>query len=60
MELAGLKRSFEDMQAKRVKWKTLVTDRHGGVKKFMREKHPKKTHNFDVFHLAKCKILSFK
>ena len=40
MELAGLKRSFEDMQAKRVKWKTLVTDRHGGVKKFMREKHP--------------------
>ena len=58
MELAGLKRAFEDILEKNVNLHTLVTDRHSGIKKYMREKHANKTHKFDVFHLAKCKNTS--
>ena len=37
MELAGLKRSLKVIEAKKVQWETLVTERHCGVKKYMRE-----------------------
>ena len=57
MELAGLKRCLEEVEQRGVDFTTLVTDRHVGVKKYMREKRPKKKHRFDVFHVAKCEYL---
>ena len=57
MELEGLKRSLTDIEEKGVDYKHLVTDRHTGVKKFMREQRPTKNHWYDGFHVAKCKII---
>jgi uncharacterized protein (DUF427 family) len=40
-----------------VKVKDLVTDRHSMVKKYMRENHKDKNHYFDVWHVAKGRIM---
>eukprot|EP00794_Sanderia_malayensis_P001815 gene1815-2037_t len=53
MELAGLKSGLEEMEEHGINFQTIVTDRHGGVKKYMREQKPKTKHRFDVFHVPK-------
>ena len=53
MELAGLKRAFNEMEERGITFTALVTDRHVGVKKFMRETKPDKKHYFDVFSCSK-------
>ena len=37
---------------------TLVTDRHGQVRKWLRENKPRIEHLFDVWHIAKGKLAS--
>nr|XP_022289161.1 uncharacterized protein LOC111101133 [Crassostrea virginica] len=53
MELEGLKRGFQRLEDAGIHIQTLVTDRHGMVKKYMRTEHADKSHYFDVWHLAK-------
>ncbi|XP_069125559.1 uncharacterized protein [Argopecten irradians] len=53
MELEGLKRSISHLEENDIGIKTLVTDRHVMVKKYMREQHPRTDHYFDVWHVAK-------
>ena len=52
MEFEGLKRAIAFLEG-HVHIKDLVTDRHSMVKKFIREQHPDKNHNFDVCHVVK-------
>lgn len=52
MELAGLKRAMGFLKD-HVNIKTLVTDRHSMVKKYMKDCHAEKNHYFDVWHIAK-------
>lgn len=52
MELAGLKRAMAFLKD-HVNIKTLVTDRHSMVKKYMKDCHTEKNHYFDVWHIAK-------
>ena len=54
MELEGLKRCLQLLDNKKLVYATLATDRHGPVRKFMREQKSRTTHLFDVFHVAKC------
>ena len=56
MELAGLKRAMGFLQD-HVNITTLVTDRHSMDKKYMRNFHPEKHPYFDVWHIAKGKLL---
>lgn len=58
MELNGLQRAITDIKLRGIDFETLVTDRHGGVKKYMREKHSNKKHRFDAFHVAKCEFMN--
>ena len=58
MELEGLKRGMTFLE-RHVKVKDLVTDRHSMVKKYMRENHKDKNHYFDVWHVAKGRIISY-
>ena len=55
MELEGLQLALEEVEKFGVKFEILVTDRHAGVKKYMKETHPTKKHHFDAFHVVKCK-----
>ena len=53
MELEGLKRGLAFLKDKGINIKSLTTDRHVGVKKYMRENMPTVDHWFDVWHVAK-------
>ncbi|XP_041457112.1 uncharacterized protein LOC121430959 isoform X2 [Lytechinus variegatus] len=53
MELEGLKRALEKMDAEAVEIKTIVTDRHLQIAKFLRENYPHIDHRYDVWHIAK-------
>ncbi|XP_062599881.1 uncharacterized protein LOC134261454 [Saccostrea cucullata] len=53
MELEGLKRSLLRLCNAGLHVQTLVTDRYGMMKKYMRTEHPDKNHFFDVWHMAK-------
>lgn len=53
MELEGLKRGLQRLEDAGHHVQTLVTDRHGMVKEFMRIEHHDKKHYFDVWHMAK-------
>lgn len=55
MELDGLQRCLEVLDECKVSYTTLVTDRHGPVRKFMRTQKKETKHFFDVFHVAKCR-----
>ena len=55
MELDGLQRCLKVLDESKVSCTTLVTDRHGPVRKFMRTEKKETKHFFDVFHVAKCK-----
>ena len=54
MELHGLQRCLKTLNVNAVSFQTLVTDRHGPIRKFMRTQIKEKKHFFDVFHVAKC------
>ena len=51
-ELAGLKKCVDKIGSNNIK--TLITDRHRGVAKYIREELPNVLHLFDCWHLAKC------
>ena len=57
MELEGLTRSLTFLKKSGVKVKYLVTDRHKQVQKYMREKRKRITHYYDVWHLAKGRMV---
>ncbi|XP_035665192.1 uncharacterized protein LOC118408480 [Branchiostoma floridae] len=52
MEKEGLQRSLQKIQ-EYAEIGTLVTDRHAGINKMIREQHPNIQHLFDVWHVAK-------
>ena len=52
MELEGLKRSLTVIKNQGVDIKTLVTDRHSGIKKYMREQEKDIDQRFDCWHMA--------
>ncbi|CAL4089388.1 unnamed protein product, partial [Meganyctiphanes norvegica] len=53
MELEGLKRSLKCLEDSKLEIKTIVTDRHPSIQKFLRlsKKHVK--HEYDTWHVAK-------
>ena len=57
MELTGLKRCLTFLQEKSMKVSSLTTDRHVQVKKYMRTEKPTIQHWFDVWHVAKGKVV---
>lgn len=52
MELEGLKKGPQQLEDAGLHVQTIVTDRHGMVKKFMRTEHHDKKHFFDVWHMV--------
>lgn len=52
MELEGLKRGLAVIKDADVTIKTLITDRHSGIKKYMRENEEAIDHRFDCWHLS--------
>ena len=52
MELEGLKRGLVAIKNQEVTIKTLITDRHAGIKKYMRENESDIDHRFDCWHMA--------
>ena len=57
MQLEGLKRGYQRLEDSGINVQTLVPDRHGMIKKYMRTEHADKSHYFDVWHLAKGIII---
>ena len=57
MEKEGLVRAVNRLDKEGLKIGTFVTDRHNQITKWIREKHPEIDHRFDVWHVAKCKII---
>ncbi|KAI8487036.1 hypothetical protein Bbelb_352960 [Branchiostoma belcheri] len=53
MEQKGLEKSLAWMESVDVEVGTLVTDRHVGINKMIREDHPTIKHLFDIWHVAK-------
>ena len=53
MELAGLKRVKEKLDSLGVKVRSLITDRHAQVQKWVRERWPDVEHYYDIWHVAK-------
>ena len=58
MELEGLKRSLSVIKNQDVDIQTLVTDRHSGIKKYLREQEKDIDHRFDCWHMATSMLLS--
>lgn len=52
MELEGLKRGLAVVKNADVTISTLVTDRHSGIKKYIRENEQSIDHRFDCWHLS--------
>ena len=52
MEKEGLVRALNSLQQVKTV-KTLVTDRHPGIQKWLRETKPEIRHFYDVWHVAK-------
>ena len=57
MELEGLKRCFNVLDANRIEMDSLITDHHMSVQKYMRENRPMVKHYYDIWHMAKCKLI---
>ena len=53
MEKEGLSRAIDYLSANSLDVKTLVTDRHKQIAKFIRDKHPSIDHRYDVWHVSK-------
>ena len=52
MELEGLKRCLQKIKDANLRVKSLVTDRHVMVKKYMKDEEPDIEHLFDIYHVA--------
>ena len=59
MEKEGLVRAVEFLKKKKFKIGTLVTDRHKQIAKWVREKMATTDHRYDVWHLAKCELITY-
>ena len=57
MEVEGLKRGLTQISADGLRPVVLVTDRHSSVKKLMADRFQDTLHYFDVWHLAKGKLM---
>ena len=57
MEKEGLVRAVEFLRKKKFKVTTLLTDRHKQISKWARENIPGTDHRYDIWHMAKCKVL---
>ncbi|XP_064467677.1 uncharacterized protein LOC135378562 [Ornithodoros turicata] len=53
MELEAVRRGLEELADLNVLLKSFTTDRHPGVRKYMRTTHPDVKHQFDVWHVSK-------
>uniref|UniRef100_A0A9J8A9J5 THAP-type domain-containing protein n=1 Tax=Cyprinus carpio carpio TaxID=630221 RepID=A0A9J8A9J5_CYPCA len=53
MEMEGFERSLSLLEERGVVVQSLVTDRHTGVQKFMREQKKDISHFFDLWHMGK-------
>lgn len=53
MEKAGLERSIEFFRHHNIPIKTIITDGHKMIAKWIREQMPETTHHLDVWHVAK-------
>lgn len=57
MEQKGLELCLNYVSSRGLQVHTLVTDRHSQVKSYLKTKHPHIRHRFDVWHVAKGKII---
>ena len=57
MELEGYKRMTKYVKKSGHTIGKLVTDRHRQLAKYIREKSPEILHMYDVWHVAKCKLV---
>ena len=55
MELEGLKRGLQTLEDCAIAIKSLTTDRHIQVRKYLREEKPHIKQWFDYWHIAKSK-----
>ena len=53
MEHRGLVNALNFLASKSVEIKTLITDRHKQIAKYMREHKPSIDHRYDVWHVSK-------
>ncbi|XP_073321849.1 uncharacterized protein [Pagrus major] len=53
MEKEGFERSLSFLEGKGIVVNSIVTDRHTGVQKFLREQRPGISHYFDPWHMGK-------
>ena len=53
MEKVGFTKALKEVNQKGICINQLTTDRHTGIRKYMREEESKITHQFDVWHFAK-------
>jgi solute carrier family 8 (sodium/calcium exchanger) len=53
MEKEGLRRVLEFLEQQNFTVKTLITDRHKQINKWLRETYPTISHYFDIWHVAK-------
>ena len=60
MELEGLRRTKEKLDAHSISVKILITDRHVQIQKWVREQWPAVTHYFDIWHVAKGQYFTFQ
>lgn len=59
MEKEGLIRGLAELTSHGLIIRNLVTDRHAGITKFMREQKPHIHHYFDAWHVCKSKFVCF-
>ena len=53
MELEDAKRSFDHLISSGIKISTFVSDRHKGIAKWIRLKHPGTKHLYDIWHVIR-------
>ena len=56
----GLSRVLKFLQQKHLVVKTLVTDRHRQINKWLRESYPEINHYYDTWHVAKGTLYSLQ
>jgi hypothetical protein len=53
LEIEGLSRALNNLEAHSNTVSVLTTDRHGGVRKFMSQQHEHIVHEYDLWHIIK-------
>ena len=59
MEKEGLMRGLRELEEKGLTISSLVTDRHAGIQKWLREEKPTITAYYDIWHVAKSNCIEF-